>query len=264
MELIAAVTARSRSSNSMWPAPRSSLSSAHGIASTSRRAWERGVSRSCSPTRTCTGTCSSARRASKRSCRRRSAQNPLIDVAGVETSASTVSRPAARSAQQHDAPDAIGEQLGPVLGQCHDRHAAHRVTGQHQVAFGCHGVDDIGQVAGQCGDGGRARGSRRRTAVPTVVVAHDPDARAVHGLQIAHLITPAVLAQCPPVQQNDADGSVVRPAHAHLQVVAVGRTDVALRTHHSPSIMCHRHCHMHVADTCTCGHMPASGKRHLG
>ena len=48
--------------------------------------------------------------------------------------------------------DPVGEQLWPLFGQRHDRHAAHRVADQHQRAVRRHGPDDHVQVAAQLVD----------------------------------------------------------------------------------------------------------------
>ena len=57
-------------------------------------------------------------------------------------------------ADQADADDPVAEQLGVLLGQRDDRHAAHRVADEHDRPVGHGLVDDAQQVAAELLDGG--------------------------------------------------------------------------------------------------------------
>ncbi len=59
-----------------------------------------------------------------------------------------------------DADDPVAEQLGVLLGQGHDGHAAHRVADQHDRTLRRDGVEDRQQVAAELVDGGVAVGER--------------------------------------------------------------------------------------------------------
>ena len=77
------------------------------------------------------------------------------DPAGVE--------PAGRRRDQRDADDPVAEQLGVLLGQRDDRHAAHRVADQHDRAVAGDVVEDPLEVAARA-----ARSSRgRRASAPS-------------------------------------------------------------------------------------------------
>ena len=69
-------------------------------------------------------------------------------------------QPAGGGRDQPDADDPVAEQLGVLLGQRHDRHAAHRVPDQHDRPVGDEVVEDLLEVVAELVDGGVALGDR--------------------------------------------------------------------------------------------------------
>ena len=75
---------------------------------------------------------------------------------------------------QRHARDALGEQLGVTLGEGDDRHAAHRVTDQDDLALRRDGLDDAGEVVAELVDRGVLPVGPVRPAVRALVVERHP------------------------------------------------------------------------------------------
>ena len=73
-------------------------------------------------------------------------------------------------ADQADADDAVAEQLGVLLGQRHDGHAAHRVADQHDRTLGHGGVEHAQEVVAELLDVGVVLGRPAGAAVGALVV----------------------------------------------------------------------------------------------
>ena len=88
---------------------------------------------------------------------------------------------AAEVARKRDAEHPLGEQLRLLLGQRHDRHAAHRVADQHERAVRRERAQHRGEVVAELVD--RAARPRRPLGAPVaaLVVDHLPEQRARRG-----------------------------------------------------------------------------------
>ena len=81
-------------------------------------------------------------------------------------------QPTGRGRDQGDADDPLAEQLGVLLGQRHDRHAAHRVADQHDRPGRRGGLEHGEQVAAELVDGGVLVAPATGAAVAALVPEH--------------------------------------------------------------------------------------------
>ena len=110
-------------------------------------------------------------------------------------------QPPGRGGDQGDADDPVAEQLRVLLGQRHDRHAAHRVADEHDRPGGRGGLEHGEQVVAELVD----RGVLDRAAAGAAVAALVPEHQAAQVGQVAPLVVPAVLVEGQAVAEHDRD-----------------------------------------------------------
>ncbi len=123
---------------------------------------------------------------------------------------------------QADADHAVAEQLGELLGQRDDGHAAHRVPDQHHVAVGDHRVDHLLEVAPQLVDVGVLAAGAARAAVGALVVVDGADQSAVGR----PLEVPAVQVEAEAVGEDHGDLGLVEHLRQSPLDAAVGWLDL--------------------------------------
>ena len=132
------------------------------------------------------------------------------------------SRPAGGGGDEADADDAVAEELGVLLGERDDRHAAHRVADQDHRSLGHDVLQHHGEVTAELVDGGVVLGRAPGASVRTLVVVDRADQPAVgRALEV-----PAVEVERVAVAEDDRradwpDGGPTGPARPPRH--AVGR-----------------------------------------
>ena len=122
---------------------------------------------------------------------------------------------------QADADDAVAEQLGVLLGQRDDGHAAHRVADQHDRALGHGHVEHAQQVVAELLDVGVLLARPAGAAVGALVVEDGADQAAVgRALEV-----PRVLVERVAVHEDDGELGVPT---ARPHALAAGHRGVEL------------------------------------
>ena len=108
-----------------------------------------------------------------------------------------------------DSADPVAGELGIATGEAHDRHAAHRVADEDDLAVGGRRVDDGPQVLAQLVDGAALEVAGLRCAVVALVVADD----AVAGVdERAPLEDPGAEVEHEAVDEHDGRPGLRGPA----------------------------------------------------
>jgi hypothetical protein len=122
-----------------------------------------------------------------------------------------------RRTHQRGRLDPRAEQLGPLIGQRHQRHAAHRVPGVDHRPIAHDRIQHRDEVVGQLRDPRRSDRRRLGSPVPPMVVRHHAHGRRPEHLrQPAQLVVPTPRRASPPVHQHDRHGRVRRTSRLDM------------------------------------------------